>query len=202
MIVLGLTGSIAMGKSTIGTMMKNMGIPVHEADTEVSYLLQRDSIARKAIAAAFPFFEFPQIYDKKTTNLKRNEFGDLIFNNDIYRQTLEEILHPLVHKSQNEFIREYTLKGYEIICLDIPLLFETGSQSRVDYTINVSAPYFVQRERALSRPNMNEEKFQAILTHQMPDAEKCSLSDYVIKTGLGHAHAMKELKQIITEIKS
>ncbi len=201
MIALGLTGSIAMGKSTIGTMMKNMNIPVHEADVEVSRLLQRNSSARPAIAAEFPFFEFPQIYDKKTKALKRKEFGDLIFNNDTYRQTLESILHPLVQKSQNEFIREYSLKGFNMVCLDIPLLFETGAQDRVDYTITVSAPYFIQQQRALSRPNMSEEKLEAILKRQMPDAEKCSLSDYVIKTSLGHAYAIKELKEIILDIK-
>ncbi len=202
MIILGLTGSIAMGKSTVGAMMKNMGIPVHEADFEVNKLLQAGSIARPAIAAAFPFFEHPELYDKKTKDLKRKEFSNFIFNNDEHRRTLESILHPLVRKSQNEFIRSSKLKGFQIICLDIPLLFETNAQERVDYTITVSAPYNIQRERALSRPNMNEAKFHAILERQMPDTQKCALSDYVIKTGLGHAYAMKELKAIIANIKS
>ncbi len=201
MIVIGLTGSIAMGKSTIATMMESMRIPVHDADKEVNKLLGVKSIARPAIAAAFPLFEFPQIYDKKTKYLKRKEFGELIFSDDTYRHKLEQILHPLVEKAQNEFIREYSLKGFEIICLDIPLLFETGAQDRVDYTITASAPYFVQSKRALSRPNMSEEKFESILKTQMPDKQKCSLSDYVIKTGLGHAHTFKELKEIILEIK-
>ncbi|PCJ99040.1 MAG: dephospho-CoA kinase [Zetaproteobacteria bacterium] len=190
-----------MGKTTIGTMMKNMNIPVHESDHVVHQLLQRGSVARRAIAAAFPFFEHPEIYAKRTKDLKRKEFGDLIFNNDAHRATLESILHPLVQKSQNEFIRAETLKGRNIVCLDIPLLFEVDAQQRVDYTITVSAPAFVQRERALSRPAMTEEKLNAILERQMPDAKKCSLSDYVIKTGLGRAHAMKELKAILIDIR-
>lgn len=201
MIVLGLTGSIAMGKTTIGSMMKTMNIPVHESDHVVHKLLQRNSIARPAIAAAFPFFEHPEIYDRKTKDLKRKEFGDLIFNSDKHKATLESILHPLVQKSQNEFIRSETLKGRDIVCLDIPLLFETGADSRVDYTIVVSAPYFIQRERALSRPKMSEEKFNAILEQQMPDAEKCTRADYVIKTGLGRAHAMKSLKLALVDIR-
>ncbi len=201
MIILGLTGSIAMGKSTIGSMMKNMNIPVHEADIEVNNLLQPNSIARPAIAAAFPLFEYPEIYDRKTKNIKRKIFSDFIFNNDEHRQVLESILHPLVRTSQNEFIRTSKLKGRDIICLDIPLLFETNSQSRTDYTITVSAPYDIQRARALSRPNMSEDKFHAILERQMPDAQKCKQSDYVIKTGLGLAYSMKELKTIIAEIK-
>lgn len=200
MIVLGLTGSIAMGKTTIGTMMKTMNIPVHESDHVVHKLLQRSSIARPAIASAFPFFEHPEIYDKRTKDLKRKEFGDLIFDNDEHKATLESILHPLVQKSQNEFIRSQTLKGRDIVCLDIPLLFETGADRRVDYTIVVSAPYFIQRERALSRPKMSEEKFLAILEQQMPDAEKCIRADYVIKTGLGRASAMKELKSIFLKL--
>ena len=190
-----------MGKTTIGTMMKTMNIPVHESDHIVHKLLQRSSIARPAIASAFPFFEHPEIYDKKTKDLKRKEFGDLIFNNDAHKATLESILHPLVQKSQNEFIRAEALKGRDIVCLDIPLLFETGADSRVDYTIVVSAPYFIQRERVLSRPKMSEEKFLAILEQQMPDAEKCTRADYVIKTGLGRAHAMKSLRIALLDIR-
>jgi len=201
MIVLGLTGSIAMGKSTIGAMMQNMNIPVHDADKEVHRLLQTDSEARMAIAAAFPLFEYPDIYDKKTKNIKRKELSNFIFNNPDHRQTLESIIHPLVQKSQNEFIRSAMLKGVDIVCLDIPLLFETGAQKRVDYTIVASAPYNIQRERAMSRPNMSEEKFHAILEQQMPDAQKSTLCDFVIKTGLGRAYAMNELKFIIAKIK-
>ncbi len=201
MIVIGLTGSIGMGKSTIGAMMETMRIPVHESDEAVKELLKPDSVARPAIAAAFPAYEHPQIYDRKTKELKRKEFGDLIFKSDAHRKTLEDILHPLVQKSQNDFIREHIHKGMDMVCLDIPLLFEKNRQDDVDITITVSAPDFVQRERVLSRPGMTEEKFNAILERQMPDAEKCALSDYVIKTGIGRAHSMQELKEIIQDIR-
>ncbi len=201
MIVIGLTGSIAMGKSTIGEMMRDMKIPVHESDQAVHDLLKPDSEARPAIASAFPYFDYPKIYNRKTGEFNRKEFGDLIFNDDNNRSVLEFILHPLVRKKQNEFIREGALKGCDIVCLDIPLLFETGAEKRVDYIISVSAPPFVQRERALARPNMTEEKLDAILERQMPDVEKCKRSDYVIKTGLSLAHSMKELKKVIIDIR-
>lgn len=190
-----------MGKSTIGAMMGTMNIPVHEADAAVHKLLKKDSQARPAIGAAFPYFEYPEIYNRKTGEINRAAFGALVFNDDENREILESILHPLVQKSQMEFIREYTLKGFDIVCLDIPLLFETGAEARVDYTITVSAPYFIQRERVLARPNMSEDKFHAILERQIPDAEKCMRSDYVIKTGLGRATSMQSLKNIIAEIR-
>ncbi len=190
-----------MGKSTIGAMMENMRIPVHEADKAVHKLLTFESEAWPAIKAAFPFFEYPDIYEKKGRALNRKKFGELIFHDDFLREKLEGILHPLVHKSQNEFIREFTLKGFDMVCLDIPLLFETGAEERLDYTITVSAPYFIQRQRVLERPNMSEEKFHAILERQMPNEQKCVLSDYVIKTGLGRAQSMKELKSIIQDIR-
>ena len=115
---------------------------------------------------------------------------------------MESILHPLVEKAQNEFIRTSMLNGIDIICLDIPLLFETDAQNRVDYTIVVSAPYRIQCERVLSRKNMSEEKFHSILKRQIPNAEKCKLADFVIKTGLGRAYAIKELKMVIINIKN
>ena len=201
MIILGLTGSIAMGKSTIGAMMSILGIPVHESDHSVHRLLNRNSEARPAIAAAFPLYEYPEIYEKKTYNIKRKEFGELIFNNEDHRKTLENILHPLVRVDQQDFIRKSKLKGFDIICLDIPLLFETDAQKRVDYTIVASAPYLLQKQRIMDRPNISEEKFHTILERQMPDSEKCAKADYVIKTGLGRAHSMRMLKNIIHDIK-
>ena len=201
MIILGLTGSIAMGKSTVGAMMNTLGIAVHDSDAVVHNLLQTESEARPAIAANFPYFDFPQIYEKKTYAINRRELGKLVFDNAELRERLEGILHPLVRKSQVEFIRQSQNKGLEMVCLDIPLLFETGAERRVDCTIVVSAPYFVQRARVMERPHMTEEKFQAILSRQMPDAEKCRRADYVIKTGLGRAHSMKMLKDVILDIR-
>ncbi len=201
MIVIGLTGSIAMGKSTVGAMMQNLGIPVHESDHAVHELLGLESPARPAFASEFPPYEFPQLYDRKTKEINRKELGAIVFNDAEKRKALESILHPFVHQKQDQFIRQYISKGRKIVCLDIPLLFETGAERRVDYTFVASAPYHVQQQRALSRPNMSEEKLQAILERQMPDKEKCQRADYVIKTGLGRAHSMKELKLALLDIK-
>ncbi len=200
MIVLGLTGSMAMGKSTVGAMLETLGISVHESDHAVHELLGLDSPARPAFASEFPPYEFPQLYDRKTKEINRKELGALVFNDEEKREALENILHPFVHQKQDQFIRQQMSKGHEIVCLDIPLLFETEAQRHVDYTLVVSAPYSVQQQRAMSRPNMSEEKFHAILERQMPDKEKCARADYVIKTGLGRAYSMKSLKLTLLDI--
>lgn len=201
MIVLGLTGSIGMGKSTIAKMLETLLIPVHDADAEVHKLLGPMSPARPAFAANFPYFEYPEIYDKKTKNINRKALAQLVFSDKRLRHNLETILHPFVQKSQMDFIRTYKCKGKQIICLDIPLLFETNADKRVDYTINASAPFIVQEQRVLSRPNMTKEKFYAILGRQMPDTEKCTRADYVIHTGAGRAQTMTELKTILDDIR-
>lgn len=200
MIVLGLTGSIGMGKTTIGNIMRTMNIPVLESDHIVHKLLEPDSPARQAIAASFPYYTYSEMYDRKTKFIDRKKFGAFIFKNPEKRETLESILHPRVREAQDDFIRSEKLKGRNMVCLDIPLLFETGAEKRVDYTINVSAPYFVQKQRVMSRPNMTEEKFAAILSRQMPDAEKCKRADYVIKSSLGMAYSMKALKELLLDI--
>lgn len=201
MIVLGLTGSIAMGKSTIGAMLETLRVPVHEADRAVHKYLQRDSEARAEIASVFPIYEFPDIYEKKTYEIKRSALGKLVFEFDDLREKLEAIIHPLVQKDQQEFIRKNATLGHDIVCLDIPLLFETGAEKRVNYTLVVSAPYLVQRQRVLERTHMNEEKFEGILARQMADSEKCSKADYIIKTGIGKAHSMKMLKEALLDIR-
>lgn len=201
MIVLGLTGSIGMGKSTVSTMMKTLNIPVHDADACVHDLLSPQNSASLEVAAAFPYFEFPDLYDKKTKGLIRKELGQLVFNNDEYRAKLEGILHPLVHKSQSEFIKHSVSKGRDIVCLDIPLLYETNAQERVDYVIVVTTPSFIQRTRVLARPNMDEGKFGKILSQQVPDHEKRVRADYVIKNGLNRAHTMKQLKVILQDVR-
>lgn len=200
MIILGLTGSIGMGKTTIASMLENLRIPVHDSDAAVHGFYAPDSFARPALAAAFPFFEYPQIYERKTKNMIRAELGKLVFSNPELRERLENILHPLVRKSQMDFIRQSAIKKRKMICLDIPLLYETGAQDRVDYVLVASAPYHVQRARVLARPTMTEEKFHAILSSQMPDREKCIRADYVIKTGLGRAYSFFALKKAIASI--
>lgn len=190
-----------MGKSTVGAMLTHLGVPVHESDHAVHQLLDINSSARQAIASAFPYFKYPQIYDRKTKAINRKELGAVVFNDAEKREELESILHPLVQQNQMAFISAQRAKGRQMVALDIPLLFETSAQSRVDYTLVASAPYALQKQRAMARPNMTEGKFHAILERQMPDAEKCARADFVIKTGLGRAHSMKALKLALLDIK-
>ena len=201
MIVLGLTGSIGMGKSAVAAMMRTLGLPVHDSDAAAHKVLEPRNEARRAIAAAFPYYEYPQIYKKKTYEIDRRELGKIVFDDDEARARLVEIVHPMVQKSQIEFLRSSQLIGFKMAVLEIPLLFETGAEARVDYTITVSAPTFIQRARVLARPDMSEEKFHAVLQSQMPDAEKRALSDFVLKTGLGRAHTFHCLKEILQTIR-
>lgn len=200
-IILGLTGGVAMGKSTISAMLTNMGIPVHDADACVHRLLEAGSPARPEIAAAFPYYEFPDLYENKTRNVDRSRLGRLVFASDELRERLEGIIHPLVRQDQLAFIAKNAALGRSIICLDIPLLFEIGLDKNVDYTIVASAPLAMQRQRALERPNMDEAKLGSILARQMTDSEKCKRANYVIKTGLGRGHSMKLLKEALYDIR-
>jgi dephospho-CoA kinase len=204
MIVIGLTGSIGMGKSTVASMLAREGIPVHEADDEVHDLLSPKGKAFRAVAAAFPVSMFPQIYGRKPKTgryIKRPELGKIVFKDTKALRKLEKILHPLVRKAQNDFIRKHRNAGRAIVALDIPLLFETGGESLVHYTLVASAPYNVQRQRVLIRRGMSEKKFREILKKQMPDGEKCARADYVIRTGLGLAKSMKDVKAALRDIK-
>jgi dephospho-CoA kinase len=205
MIVLGLTGSIGMGKSVAAAMLESMRIPVHEADDEVHKLLGPRGKAALAVGAAFPYFDFPHIYGKKSLKgnriIKRGELGKVIFADEEKRDRLEKILHPYVREAQADFIRRHKNMGTKIVALDIPLLFETGGENLVNYTIVVTAPYEVQRRRVLERRGMDEKKFHAILERQMPDGEKCARADYIVHTGLGRAHTMRELKTALADIR-
>jgi dephospho-CoA kinase len=204
-IVLGLTGSIGMGKSVTANMLVTLKIPVHEADAEVHDLLEPEGKGAIAVGAAFPFFQYPEIYGPKNKSgvraIQREALGRVIFRDDEKRLKLEEILHPLVREAQTDFIRKNKIMGVKIAALDIPLLFETGGENFVDYTLVVTAPYEVQRRRVMERPGMTEEKFTAILRRQMPDSEKCARADYIIHTGIGRAQSMKELKAAISDIR-
>ena len=205
MIILGLTGSIGMGKSTIANLMRHLGIPVHDSDATIQGLLQPQSHAYPLILKHFPPRTYPHIYDKKIKahhRINRAALGALIFENDALRQTLEGILHPLNKQSQEEFLRLHRANRAKFVCLDIPLLFETNAQERVDYTIVVTAPPFVQRARVLSRPNMNSQKFEAVFKRQMPDAQKRHKADFILPTCLSLAQSMRHLKKILYDIEN
>jgi dephospho-CoA kinase len=216
MIVMGLTGSIGMGKSTAGGMLEHLGVPVHDADACVHGLLRNDSPAWRAFTAAFPYYSYPQIYGavwwqvlmrpfKKAQILRgvnRGALGALVFRDDELRARLEGVLHPFVQEAQQDFIRAQARLGRSIVALDIPLLYETGAERRVDVVANVSAPAFVQRERVLQRKGMTDEKLDAILARQMPDGEKCARADYVVHSGLGRAQMMREIKSVLQDLRA
>ena len=200
-----------MGKSSAGAILEYLGVPAHDADAEVHKLLHYGSEAWYAIAAASPYFSYPQIYGRKhfwnpykdtIRYLKREALGKIIFEKPDEREKLEAILHPLVRKAQNNFIRAQRGLGREIVALDVPLLFETGADMHCDYTINISAPAFIQEARVLARSGVNVEKFSAIVESQMPDGEKCARADFIVHSGLGRATMMRELKGVLAKIRA
>lgn len=195
MIVIGLTGSIGMGKSVATSMFRDMGVPVHCSDEAVHVLLGPQGAAVDAVEAAFP-----GVKNTHDNSINRKALGAQIFGHNEKRKILENIIHPLVVSLQQRFIAEQSQHRQEIIVLDIPLLYETGADARVDKVIVVSAPSFIQRQRVLARPGMTREKFDAICASQMPDAQKRRRADYVVQTGIGRAYTRSALRRILQEI--
>lgn len=195
MIILGLTGSIGMGKSTAAKMFRRMGIPVFDSDADVHKALSPGGSVFEEVAVTFP-----ESWDKKTRTINRKILGSIVFNDDVQRKRLEAILHPVVQRAQRKFVLVMRRMGRRIVVLDIPLLFETGAEKRVDYTICVTAPYDVQRRRVLARPNMDEERFLKILAQQIPDAEKQALADFVVQTGMGYSLTYRQLQKIVKQV--
>lgn len=196
MIILGLTGSIGMGKSTAARMLRDMGIPVHDSDQAVHELMDPGGAAVKAVADAFP-----GCYDFMKKSINRAVLRGMVRNDNEKLDLLESILHPLVVARQQEWLREQRLLGVAVAALDIPLLFETGAESRVDYTIVVTCPEFLQRERVLERDGMTAEDLDFMLNRQMSDAEKRARADFVVQTGNGFAYTRQELQRIVSEIR-
>ncbi len=191
MIVLGLTGSIGMGKSTTAKMFADAGIPVHDSDEAVHRLYR--TTATPLVEAAFPGTTRDGVVDRDL--LSKRVLGD----GDAIRQ-LESIVHPLVRADADAFLARHRAAGASAAILDIPLLFETGGRSRVDKVIVVTAPADVQRQRVLARPGMTEAKFEAILARQVPDAEKRRQADYVIDTGAGLEAARAAVARIVAAL--
>ncbi|MEK9707394.1 MAG: dephospho-CoA kinase [Alphaproteobacteria bacterium] len=195
MFVLGLTGSIGMGKSTAANMLRAMGIPVHDADAAVHELFGKDRRVRALIAE-----RFPGTADEK--GVDRQALGKAVFGNPDARRDLEAILHPRVQTSARRFLQRCCRLGVPIAVLDIPLLYETNGEARVDAVVVVSAPAFLQKKRVMARPGMDAERFAGILASQMPDREKRRRADFVVETGLGRAYTFKSLKQIVHAIRA
>ncbi len=175
MIIIGLTGSIGMGKSTVANMFAEEGAPAFNADDAVHELYAPGGAAVAPVEAAFPGVTVRGGIDR--TALSARVVGD-----EAAMRRLESIVHPLVRQAQAEFLQKARESGVGVAVLDIPLLFEGGGANYVDKVVVVSAPAEVQRARVLSRPGMTEEKFEAILARQTPDAEKRTRADFVIDT--------------------
>ncbi|HEU4986270.1 MAG TPA: dephospho-CoA kinase [Rhizobiaceae bacterium] len=191
MIVLGLTGSIGMGKSTTAGMFMEEGVPVHDSDATVHRLYS--GAAAPLIEQAFPGTAVDGTVD-------RTKLANAVLGKPEALRKLEEIIHPLVRAEADRFVAEHRKNGTPLIVLDIPLLFETGGTGRVDKIVVVTAPPEVQRERVLARPGMTEEKFAAILAKQVPDGEKRKRADFIIDTGQGLAPARQAVRTIISEL--
>lgn len=191
MIVLGLTGSIGMGKSTTARLFAEAGVPVHDSDEAVHRLYAGE--AAPLVEAIFPGTVVDGVVDR--TRLAQRVLGDLAAI-----RKLEGLIHPLVRADADAFLDRQRKAGAPLAVLDIPLLFETGGRGRVDKVVVVSAPADIQRERVLARPGMTEEKFSAILAKQVPDAEKWKLADFIIDTGSGIEPAQAAVLQIIDKL--
>jgi dephospho-CoA kinase len=190
MIVVGLTGSIGMGKSTAAALLRRLGVPVHDADAAVHRLLGRGGAAVKAVAAAFPG-------TARKAGIDRAALGRRVFGDAASLRRLEDILHPLVRADTDRFLRRMAARRVPLVVLDIPLLFESGGARRCDAIIVVSAPAFLQRARVLARPGMSEARLAAILAKQMPDGEKRRRADFVVPTGLGRRLTLRRLAEIV-----
>ena len=195
MIILGLTGSIGMGKSTAANMFRAMGVPVHDADATVHGLLANDGRVRAAIEARF-------VGVVQSGDIDRQALGAAVFGEPAARRDLEAILHPRVRLASQKFLRRHQLLNTDLVVLDIPLLYETGGEARVDAVVVVSAPAFLQRRRVLARPGMDADKFAGILASQLPDREKRHRADFVVETGIGKAYTFSRLKRIVTAIRN
>src|SRR5262249_18030866 len=191
MLVLGLTGSIGMGKSTGAQQLRRLGVPVHDADAEVHRLLRQDRPVITEIGAAFPGVVKSGVID-------RTELGRRVFGNEVALQRLEAIVHPRVQLMATRFLRRSARDRRPLVALDIPLLFETGGEHRCDAVVVVTAPDFVQKGRVLQRPGMTAQRLAAILARQTPDAVKQRLADFVVSTGLDRRQGLQTLARAVT----
>ncbi|WP_420402944.1 dephospho-CoA kinase [Nisaea sp.] len=190
MLVLGLTGSIGMGKSTAAAMFRRLGLPVHDADAAVHRLFRAGGAAVAPIG-----LRFPEAVAEGAVN--REILGKLVFGDAAALTDLEAIVHPLVRRERDRFLAHQRRARRRAAVLDVPLLFETGGETVCDFVFVVSAPAFVQRQRVLARSGMTESRLSSILKKQMPDREKRRRADCVLATGLGRAVTMRTIKKTL-----
>jgi len=191
MFILGLTGSIGMGKTTAARLFAEEGVPVHDSDAAVHKLYESEAVA--AIERTFP----GTAVDGKIDRLK---LGAMVVNDAAALKRLETIVHPLVRESETRFLQQARLRGEKIVVLDIPLLYETGGEKRVDAVVVVTAPMETQRKRVLERPGMTLDKLETLLAKQMPDAEKRRRADFIVDSGHGIEPAREQVRDILRKI--
>jgi len=191
MVILGLTGSIGMGKSTTAKLFAEEGVPVHDADAAVHALYEGEAVP--LVEMAFPGTTVGGKVD-------RTLLAKAVVGQPDAMKRLEAIVHPLVAKSRDRFLEKARKDGAPVVVLDIPLLFETGGEKLVDAVVVVSAAPEVQRQRVLERPGMTAEKFEALLGKQMPDAEKRRRADYIVDSGHGIETARAQVREILAKV--
>lgn len=190
--VLGLTGSIGMGKSTTAAIFRKLGVPVHDSDASVHALYQGRAVP--LVEAAFPGVVVDGVVDRK-------KLGARVLGDAAALKQLEAIVHPLVWEEEKAFLDQARRDNVPLVVIDAPLLLETGQHERCDAIIVVTAPADVQRERVLARPGMTEEQFERIHVKQMPDAEKRRRADFIVDTSYGLDEAEAQVRDILSSIK-
>lgn len=193
--VIGLTGSIGMGKSVAAGMLRCAGVPVFDADAEVHRLMAKGGRAVEAVEAAFPGVVADGAVD-------RPALGAKVFGDSAALKRLERILHPMVGRAERAFLARAARERRRIVARDVPLLFETGGDKRCDLTLVVSAPAHIQRWRVLARPGMTEARLAQVLAKQMPDAEKRRRADVVIPSGLGRRLTRRRIRQALARARA
>jgi len=193
MIIIGLTGSIGMGKTTVAQQFSRYGIPILDSDLVVHLLMREDKSCIAAIKTLFPAAVKNEIVDRSVISRE-------VFGKPDKLKALEQILHPRVRAAQEAFIRSHVRTGKKAVLLDIPLLFETEGEKRCDYVVVVSAPAFLQKQRVMRRAGMTEEKFARIISRQMPDSKKRKRADTVVRTGLGKHESLKQVIRFLKKL--
>jgi dephospho-CoA kinase len=194
-IILGLTGSIGMGKSTAAAMLQRLGVPLYDADAEIHRMLGKGGAAVSAVEKAFPGVR------AEAGAIDRRRLGQRVFGRPAELRRLERILHPMVRAVERRWLARARARGNRFVVIDIPLLFETDRIDRVDGVIVVSAPGPVQRERVLRRIGMSAERFAAILRSQYPDYRKRQRADFIVSSGLSRAATTRQLKAIVRQVR-
>jgi dephospho-CoA kinase len=190
MLIIGLTGSIGMGKSATAQMFAKRGVPVCDSDALVHGLYEQGGAAVEPVTALFPEANVDGRIDRQV-------LSRLVLGKPEELRRLERIVHPLVGLAQARFLQDCAARGERMVVLDIPLLLESAGPRRVDVIVVVSAPADVQRARVLARPGMTPEKFEAILAKQVPDDVKRAKADFVIDTSKGFEYAEKQVEDVI-----